>query len=176
MPKTSSAENAICAEADATDLDRAAQPCRQPDRLLHRAEEPGRDRRRHEDDADGEQDLVEFAGPVEPAKQRTLNDDAEDGRRYKGSRQSDHEGKAELAHDDDGHVAAQHAEGTVRQVDEIHHAQRHRQAHRQDEQKHPEGEPVEEDDDEVAHLRAGPIDRRVTGFRAADPSRQEFRE
>jgi NAD(P)H-hydrate repair Nnr-like enzyme with NAD(P)H-hydrate epimerase domain len=55
-----------------------------------------------------------------------------------------------MAHGGDGDIAAEHAEGAVRQVDEMHQPQRHRQAHRQDEQQHPEGEPVVEDDDEVA--------------------------
>jgi hypothetical protein len=44
----------------------------------------------------------------------------------------------------------------VRQVDEVHQSERHRQAHRQDEQQHPEGEAVEQNDGELADHRKGP--------------------
>ena len=82
----------------------------QLDRLLAGAEDIGGGRRRDEDQADREQHLVELAGPVEPAKQRPLEDDADDGRTEKGDGQRQQEGKAELAHDGDGDVAAEHAE------------------------------------------------------------------
>ena len=44
-----------------------------------------------------------------------------------------------------GDVAAGHGEGAVREVDEVHQPQRHRQAHRQHEEQHAVGDAVEED-------------------------------
>ena len=51
-----------------------------------------------EDQADGEEHLVELAGAVEPAEERALEDDADQRRREEGDRQRGEEGQAELAH------------------------------------------------------------------------------
>jgi len=60
-------------------------------------------------------------------------------------RQGGQERPLQIVHQRDGDVAAEHGEAAVRQVDEVHHPQRHRQPHRQQEQQHPVGKPVEQD-------------------------------
>ena len=54
-------------------------------------------------------------------------------------------GHPSAVHQRHGDVAADHGEAAVRQVDEIHHPERHRQPDRQQEQQHPVGEAVEQD-------------------------------
>ena len=123
----------------------AAQIGRQLDRLLHRPEDVGRGRHRHEHDADREQALVEIAGPVEAPVERALEHHARRRRREKRQRQGGEERPAQRVDQRHGDVAAEHGEAAVRQVDEVHHPQRHRQPHRQQEQQHPVGEAVEQD-------------------------------
>src|SRR5688572_19487869 len=64
----------------------------------------------------------------------------------------------------------------MRQVDEIHQSERHRQAHRQHEKKHPEGEAVEQHDGDLADhdppspFGIGPPCRRHRYHEAARPA------
>ena len=147
----------------AGELERAAQPGGELDRLLAGAEEPGGGRGGDEDEADGEEHLVELAGAVEPAEEGALEGDAYPRRGEEGERQRGEEGQAERPHGEDGDVAAEHGEGAVREVDEAHQPERHRQPHRQDEEQHPEGEAVEEDDGEAAGHAADVSWRRAAG-------------
>ena len=109
------------------------------------AEEIIGDRHRHQDEADGEQHLIERACAVEPPIERALERDAEDRRNEKGRGQGREEGHAGAVHHQRRHVAADHREGAVGEVDEIHQPQRHRQSARQHEQQHAVGHAVEQD-------------------------------
>jgi hypothetical protein len=92
-----------------------------------------------------------------------------------GDRQGGEEGQAEPAHGRHGDIAAQHSERAVGKIDEVHQPERNGEAHGQDEQQHPEGEPVEQDDGKLAD-HDPPLDPvRATSLRAADPSRSGFR-
>ena len=63
----------------------------------------------------------------------------------KGNRQANQKGDIQPLHQQHGEVAADHGEGAMRQVDEIHQPHGHGQADGQDEQEHPVGDAVEED-------------------------------
>src|SRR5262249_57269530 len=54
-------------------------------------------------------------------------------------------------HQRHGDIAAEHRKSRVREVDEIHHPQRHRQADRQQEEEHAVGQPVEQDAEHRPH-------------------------
>ena len=136
-------------EALRADLHRTLEVVRHAHRLLLGGVEPGEGRDRDEDDADGQQALVEVARPVQLSIERSLQHDGNRRAGEESDRQRGEERPAELVGQADGGVAADHGEAAVRQVDEIHHPQRHRQPHRQQEQQHPVGEPVEE------HARGG---------------------
>ena len=56
-------------------------------------------------------------------------------------------GHPALPHQRHGDIAADHGKAAVREVDEIHHPQRHGQPDRQHEQQHPVGETVEQEAD-----------------------------
>ena len=143
-------EQPIDAEGEPEDRHRAAQIGRHLHRLLDRAVDVGGDRDRHEDEADGEQHLVEIARAVEAAVEHALEHDADERGGEERERQRREERPPETVHQRDGDVAAEHREGAVREVDEIHHPQRHRQPDRQQEQQHPVGEAVEQDADHGA--------------------------
>src|SRR5467141_1217766 len=137
-------KQAVRAKAHSHELHRAAQIGRRADRLLQRAVEIRRDRDRDEHDADREQALVEIACAIEAAVEGFLEKNGNQGSADEGHRQTGEEGPAEAVHQRHRGVAADHGEAAVRQVDEVHHPQRHRQADREQEQQHPVGEPVEE--------------------------------
>jgi len=63
---------------------------------------------------------------------------------HEGQRQAQQERDAQFLHGEHREVTARHREGAVRQVDEIHQAQRHGQADREHEQQHAVGNAVEE--------------------------------
>ena len=71
------------------------------------------------------QDLIELACTIEPPIERAFEHDARRRRREKGERQRREERPAQLVHQGDRDVPAEHGEGAVSQVDEIHHTQRH---------------------------------------------------
>ncbi len=78
-------EDAVDAEALAGEFDGALQIAGKLDRLLAGAEDLGSGGRRHEDEADGEQHLVELAGAVETAEDRPLERHADDRRARKAT-------------------------------------------------------------------------------------------
>ena len=108
------------------------------------AEQEIGDRHGHQHEADGEQDLVERACAIEPAIEGALEDDAENRGDEKRDRQGDEERRAEARHHQRRDIAADHGEGAVGEVDEIHQPQRHRKPARQHEQQHPIGDAVEQ--------------------------------
>ena len=71
-------EQAIEADSDAMERDAAGKPGRQIDLLRLVAEEEVGGRHRHQDEADGEQHLVERACAVEPPVERALENDADE--------------------------------------------------------------------------------------------------
>ncbi len=132
------------------DLDASAKPRRQMNLLRLIADEVGGDRHRHQHETDGEQDLIERACAIEPPIERTLERNAENGRNDEGRRQRGQERNAGAVHHERRHVAADHREGAVGEVDEIHQPQRHRQPAREHEQQHPVGHAVEQDGQHAA--------------------------
>jgi len=141
-------KNPVDGEAHAAGRHRALQPAGHRRRLLLGAVEPGEGGDRDEDDADGEQALVEVARAVQAPVERALQHDARGGRREEGRGEGGEERPAEAVRERHGDIAADHGEAAVRQVDEVHHAQRHRQADREQEEQHPVGEAVEQDAEE----------------------------
>jgi hypothetical protein len=73
-------EQPVHAEADAQDRHGAAQIGWHPDLLEHRAEDVRRRRDRDEREPDGEEDLIEVAGAVQPAVEPALQRHAHRGR------------------------------------------------------------------------------------------------
>ena len=76
--------------------------------------------------------------------QRALEQRAEQRGADEGERQAGEEGHAGAVHQQHRDVAAGHREGAVREVDEVHQPQRHRQADGEHEQQHAVGDAVEE--------------------------------
>ena len=78
IPQMTNDEQPVDADADAVDLDAPAEPGRQMDLLRLVADEVGGDRHRHQNEADGEQHLIERTSAVEPPIERALERHAED--------------------------------------------------------------------------------------------------
>ncbi len=97
--------------------------------------------------ADGQQHLIEIAGAIELAIQEAFEHHAHQSRCQKGHRQRGKKRPAEAIDQRHGDVTAEHREGAMREVDEIHHAERDRQADRQQEQQHAVGKAVEQNAD-----------------------------
>src|SRR3972149_4905855 len=70
---------------------------------------------------------------------------AHEGRHDEGRGQRREKRPARLVDERHGDVAPQHAEAAMREVDEVHHPQRDREAHREQKKQHPVGEAVEYD-------------------------------
>jgi hypothetical protein len=138
-------EQPVHAERLAHDRDGAAQVGRNIQGLLDGAVDIGRDRHGDEDDADRQQALVEIGRPVEAPVKHALEHHAHGRRRYERQRQRGQERPAERVRQGHGDIAAEHGEAAMRQVDEIHHPERHRQPDRQEKQQHPVGKAVEQD-------------------------------
>ena len=100
---------------------------------------------RHEDQADGEQHLVEMAARIELLVERPLEHEPDDGRHGKGQGKRQEERHAIAVHQNGRHVAAGHGEGAMRQVDEVHQSERHGKPAGQHEQQHAIGNAVKED-------------------------------
>ena len=74
------------------------------------------------------------------------SDDADDRRGGKKATGSvARNGQSNIVDQRDGDVAAEHGEGAMREIDEIHQPERHRQPDRQHEQQHAVGNAVEQD-------------------------------
>src|SRR5439155_8076495 len=87
-------ESAITADPDAEDLVAPAKRLGKLDELLLRSHRVVDRRNRHEDEADGEEDLVEMALGVDMDVERLLDDDAEDGSHQEDQRQRRQKGHA----------------------------------------------------------------------------------
>ena len=79
-------EAAVEADLDAENLDAALEPGRELDHLLLRSHGVVDGGDRHEDEADGEQNLIEMAARIEPLVERPLEHEPDDGRHDKGER------------------------------------------------------------------------------------------
>ena len=80
-------EQPIAADADAVKGEAAAEPVGQVNLLRLGAEEEAGDRHRHEDEADGEQHLIERRRAIEAAVERALEHGADSGRDEEGDGQ-----------------------------------------------------------------------------------------
>ena len=149
----------VHAEAHAEELQRALEGGRRVDRLLQGAVQVSGRRDRDEYDADGEQALVEVARAVQAPVERALEHDARRRGREEGRGKRGEERPPEGVRERHGDVATHHREAAVREVDEVHHPQRHRQSDREQEQQHPVGEAVEQDAGERSeHCESGSPD------------------
>src|SRR6185503_283461 len=131
-----------------------------------------------EGDADRQQALVEIRGAVEAAEESALEDHGNQRRDDEGERQRDKEVPAELVDRRNRGVPTHQRESVVRQVDEVHHPQRHRQPDRQQEQQHPVGDPVEQDAEDGSERHGLPlqpvVSEAVAYFLPADPGSLTF--
>ena len=126
-------------------LEAALQIGRQMDLLRLVAEQIVGGGHRHEHEADGEQHLIERARAIEAAIERALQHDADQRGDEEGERQRREERHAGAVHQQRRDIAAEHGEGAVREVDEVHQPQRHGEAAAQHEQQHAVGDAVEQD-------------------------------
>ncbi len=127
------------------DFELALQRLRDLHELLRRAHRVIDRRDRHEDEADGEQHLVEMAARIDMDVERALEQAAEQRRDQKSDRQAEREGHAEPVDQDDGAIAARHGEGAMREIDEVHQAERDGEPACQHEQQHAVGDTVKQD-------------------------------
>jgi hypothetical protein len=134
----------VASDPGAEDLELALQHARDVDELLRGAHDVIDPRHRHEDQADGEQHLIEMALGIDMDIKRALEHGAERGAEQEGERQPEEKRHAQAVHQHDRDVAARHRESAVREVDEIHQAERDRQPAGEDEQQHPVGNAVEQ--------------------------------
>jgi hypothetical protein len=98
-----------------------------------------------EHQADREQHLVEVAAAVHVTIERAFEHQTGGRGGQEGHRQAGEEWHAPAVHEDHRHVAAGHGEGAMRQIDEVHQAERHREPAGQHEQQHAVGHAVEQD-------------------------------
>ena len=89
-----------------------------------------------EDQADGEEHLVELGGPVEPRIEQPLEEHAHGGGGHESESQGRHEPETTVLHGLHDGVAAQHGEAAMGKVDEAHQAHGDGQPNRHDEQHH----------------------------------------
>ena len=150
-------------KAQAHERERGAQIGWQLQRLLVGTEEVSRDRDGNKDNADGQQYLIELAGAVQAAKERVLERDADHRGGDERTGQRGEKRHAVPVHQSDSDVAAKHREAAMREVDEIHHAERHRLSDRQQKQQHAVSKAVEQNaKNGRKHRRLAPMDRRTT--------------
>jgi hypothetical protein len=88
--------------------------------------------------------LIERALVVDPHIERALEEAADHGGAQEGEQQTKPERQTHPVDQNDGDIAAGHGEGPVRQIDEIHQAERDGEPTRQDEQQHAVGNAVEQ--------------------------------
>ena len=109
--------------------------------------------------------LIELAGAIEPPKQHRARSTTLTSAAHRRTRNGSvaRNGKPIPVHQRDGDVTAEHREAAMREVDEVHHAERDRQPDRQQEQQHAVGEAVEQN----AEKRGAKSWRRVASTCAA---------
>ena len=115
------------------------------------APEPAHQGNRHEDQADGEEDLVEFAGTVEAGVEGAFKCDADQCNDDKRGEEREGEGHGVGVHECYRDVATGHREYAVREVDETHQAHGDRQAYGDDVEDHRVSEAMEEDGGQGFH-------------------------
>ncbi len=145
----------VAPDPDTEDIELALQHGRDVDELLrgaHDVIDPGH---RHEDEADGEQHLIEMALGIDMDIERALEHGPERGPEQESERQAEQERHAQAVHQHDRDVAARHREGAVGEVDEIHQAERDRQPAGEHEEQHPVGNAVEQNGHARPSARAG---------------------
>src|SRR5262249_16153160 len=113
--------------------------------LLGSAKQIGGYRYRPERDSDGEQHLIEVARPIEPAIENAPERKPCRCRGDESYRQRCKKRPAKIVDQRRGQVAAEHGEGTMRKIDEIHQPERHGQANRQHEKQHAVSNAIEQD-------------------------------
>ena len=90
----------------------------------------------------------------------TMFRDAEQSRHDKGDRKRRQEGNARAVHQQRRDIAANHREGSMREVDEIHQPQRYGEPAAEHEQQHAIGDAIEQDRQHVSldgTRRAAPV-------------------
>ena len=115
------------------------------DDLMLRAHEVGGRGHGGEDDADGEKDLVQGVGIVKANVEGAFQNHPGQRRNDKGCGQADQKRHAPSVQHHDRDIAAQHGEGTMGQIDEVHDAQGDAEPEGQQEQQGPIGNPVKKD-------------------------------
>ena len=113
--------------------------------MLLRADEIVDRRHRHEDQADGEEHLVEMAPLVDMDIEGALEEEPDERAGDEDQRQGEEEIHAPAIDQEHADEAAGHGEGAMGEVDEIHDAERDGESDCKDEQDHPIGDAVEED-------------------------------
>ena len=106
-------------------MPRSIWPCkpgRQDELLVLRADQQRHRGDRDEDEADGEQHLVELGRPIEPGIEQSLEHDADGGDDDEPERERGHEAEPPAPHAQHDDVAAQHGEGAMGEIDEAHQA------------------------------------------------------
>ena len=144
----------VAADADAGDLELALQVARNLHEHLARAHDIVGRRDRHEDEADGEQHLVEVRLSIDMRIERALEQEADRRARKKRHRQRQEEGNTQAVDQKDGDIGAGHGKRAVREIDEIHQAERHREAGREHEQQHAVGNSVEKNCEHISAAKS----------------------
>ena len=138
-------EKPIDADARAEKIEPSGKARRQIDDLLIGAHEIIDHGRRHEDEADRKQHLIEMALVIEMDIERAFEQKAERGGEEESRGQAPEEGNAPSIRHDDGEIAAGHGEGAMREIDEIHQSERDAEADGEHEEQHAVGGAVEKD-------------------------------
>src|SRR5262249_54866655 len=137
-------EQSVASDADAEYLEAALQHARDLDEDLLRAHHVVDGGDRHEDEADGEQHLVEVALAVDVHIERALEQRPDQRGGDEGDGKPGEERQAGAVDQDQRDVAARHGERAVGEIDEIHQPERDRKPACQHEQQHAVGDPVEQ--------------------------------
>ena len=151
-------EDTIGGKGAEAEIELAVEIARHFDRLRQRPVDEGVAGDRHEDEADGEQHLVELVGRVEAAVEQALEGDTPRPHQHERRREGERERHAIPCRQAHGHVAPRHGEGAVRQIDEPHQPHGDREAHGDDEEDHGVSQAVEED----AYADVGEVLHRAT--------------
>ena len=138
-------EDAIGREIAAEDVHLPAQILRQEYGRGEIAIDESRDGHRHQDEADGKQDLRELARGVETRIEQALEHDTAGGDRHERNQHRERKRQPERRHRRRQDVAARHGEHAMREVDEAHQAHRYRQADGDDVQDHAVSDAMEGD-------------------------------
>src|SRR3984957_19620978 len=143
-------ENAVGAILQEAEIDLAAQSGRQLQGLAFRTdyEDGAGDEKKNQ--PEGEQHLVELAGPVEPPIERSLQHHADGGGGDKAERERGGEAEMRAVHRQHDHVAAEHGKGAVGEVDEAHQPHGDGQPDRDDEQHGAGGQSAQQNTGEVS--------------------------